>query len=134
MPIEEPEYIWLDGKFVKWSEAKVPVLTHALHYGTGVFEGLRAYPSDGNLLVFRLEDHIRRLMNSAKIYYMEPKYSAKELTNAVLETLRINKIKTSAYIRPIIFVGYGGIGLNWTGFPLQYAIASFPYGKYFDKP
>lgn len=134
MPIEETEYIWLDGKFVKWSEAKVPVLTHGLHYGTGVFEGLRAYPSDGNLLVFRLEDHIKRLMNSAKIYYMEPKYSAKELVNAVLETLRINKIKASAYIRPIIFVGYGGIGLNWTGFPVQYAIAAFPYGKYFDKP
>ncbi len=134
MPFQEAEYIWLDEKFVKWSEAKVPILTHGLHYGTGVFEGLRAYPSDHNLLVFRLEDHIKRLMNSAKIYYMNVQYSTKELVNAVIETLKINKIKTSAYIRPIIFVGYGGIGLNWTGFPIQSAIAAFPYGKYFDKP
>lgn len=134
MPMEEVEYVWLDGKFVKWSEAKVSILTHGLHYGTGVFEGLRAYHSNSNLLVFRLEDHIQRLMHSAKIYYMESRYTIKELVNAVIETLKINRIKTSAYIRPIMFVGYGGIGLNWTGFPIQAAIAAFPYGKYFDRP
>lgn len=134
MPIEETKHIWMDGKFVKWEEAHVPVLTHALHYGTGVFEGIRAYPALDDLLVFRLGDHVARLLESAKMYYLDHGYTSTDLQDAILELLRINKIRTSAYIRPLIFVGYGGIGLNFTGFPIRTAIAAFPYGKYFEKP
>lgn len=134
MPIEETKHIWMDGKFVDWKEAQVPILTHALHYGTGVFEGIRAYPALGNLLVFRLRDHVERLLESARMYYFDHAYTSIELQNAIIELLRVNDIRASAYIRPLIFVGYGGIGLNFTGFPIRAAIAAFPYGKYFEKP
>lgn len=134
MKLKEAEFVWMNGKFVKWEEAKVPILTHALHYGTGVFEGIRAYPSDGNLYVFRLRDHMRRLLESAKVYFIETSYTVDELSEAALELLRRNKLRELSYIRPIIFVGYGGIGLNFTGFPVHVAIYALPFGKYFDKP
>ncbi|MEM3727515.1 MAG: aminotransferase class IV, partial [Candidatus Bathyarchaeia archaeon] len=87
MKIQPVEYVWMDGKFIKWNEAKIHIMTHALHYGTGVFEGIRAYPANGNLYVFRLKDHIKRLINSAKIYMMEINYTIEELTEVVLELL-----------------------------------------------
>ena len=87
MAIEEQKYIWLDGELIEWNEAKVPILTHAMHYGTGVFEGIRAYAVDNNLLVFRLKDHMKRLMESAKMYYLEHKFSAEELENPTLKLL-----------------------------------------------
>lgn len=133
MSIEQTKYVWMDGKLVEWDKANVPILTHALHYGTGVFEGIRAYPIDDNLLVFRLGDHVSRLIESAKMYYLEHSYLKKDIEQAILELLKANEIRTSAYIRPLIFVGYGGIGLNFTGFPIKVAITTFPYGKYFDK-
>lgn len=134
MVIEEQKYIWLDGELIEWNEAKVPILTHAMHYGTGVFEGIRAYAVDNNLLVFRLKDHMKRLMESAKMYYLEHKFSAEELENATLKLLKNNELKESSYIRPLIFVGYGGIGLNCTGFPVRVGIAAFPFGDYFANP
>jgi branched-chain amino acid aminotransferase len=133
MKIQPVEYVWMDGKFVKWDEAKVHVMTHALHYGTGVFEGIRAYPSNGNLYVFRLKDHIERLINSAKIYMMDVNYTVEELTEVILELLRINKLKELCYIRPIVFKGLGEFGLNPFGSPTQIAICAFPVGAYLEK-
>ena len=134
MPIQEVEYIWMNGEFIKWNKAKVPILTHALHYGTAVFEGIRAYPSENNLLIFRLKDHLERLIESAKVLPLEHSQSVTKLENVIIELLKINKLKESSYIRPLIFVGYGGIGLNFTGFPINTAIIAFPFCKYFENP
>ena len=132
MSSNKADYVWMDGDFIKWDDAKVPILTHALHYGTGVFEGIRAYPSKDNLNIFRLKDHIIRMMNSAKIYYMTPKYSVEDIINRIVELVRKNNLRTRTYIRPIIYVGYKDIGLNFTGFPINAAIIAIPFGDYFD--
>ena len=134
MAIQEPDYVWMDGKYVNWKDANVPILTHAMHYGTAVFEGIRAYPSEDNLLVFRLKEHLERLVESCKILPLEHKFSVDDLEKAVLGLLKKNQLKESSYIRPIVYVGYGGIGLNFTGFPINVAIAAFPFGKYFTNP
>lgn len=134
MPIEETEYMWMDGEFVKWNDANIPILTHSLHYGTAVFEGIRAYPSKDNLVVFRLREHLERLAESCKILPLEHKYSVSDFEKTVIELLRKNQLKKSTYIRPLVYVGYGGIGLNFTGFPINVAIAAFPFGKYFLSP
>ena len=132
MSSNKADYVWMNGDFVKWDDAKIPILTHALHYGTGVFEGIRAYPSEGNLNIFRLKDHIDRMMHSAKIYYINHKYTTKDLINKTIELVRKNNLKTRTYIRPIIYVGYKGIGLNFTGFPINAAIIAIPFEDYFD--
>ena len=132
MSSDKADYAWMDGDFVKWEDAKVPILTHALHYGTGVFEGIRAYPSEDNLNIFRLKDHIDRMMYSAKIYYINCKYTAKDIMNRTVELVVKNNLKTRIYIRPIIYVGYKGIGLNFTGFPINAAIIAIPFEDYFD--
>ena len=134
MSSNKANYVWMNGNFVKWEDAKVPILTHALHYGTGVFEGIRAYPSKDNLNIFRLKDHIIRMMNSAKIYYMNPKFSVEDIINRTVELVRKNNLRTRTYIRPIIYVGYKDIGLNFTGFPINAAIIAVPFGDYFDTP
>ena len=105
-----------------------------MHYGTAVFEGIRAYPSEDNLLVFRLKEHLERLVESCKILPLEHKFSVDDLEKAILGLLKKNQLKESSYIRPIVYVGYGGIGLNFTGFPINVAIAAFPFGKYFTNP
>ena len=92
MPIQEVEYIWMNGEFIKWNKAKVPILTHALHYGTAVFEGIRAYPSENNLLIFRLKDHLERLIESAKVLPLEHSQSVTKLENVIIELLKINKL------------------------------------------
>ena len=126
------EYVWFDGKFVKWNEAQIPITTHALHYGTSVFEGIRAYYDD-NLYVFRLEEHIERLYRSASIYSMNIKHSKKTLVDATLELIRKSKIKESCYIRPLGFVGTHGIDLNVNSkSPVQVIIIVFPFARYFD--
>ena len=134
MAIQEPDYVWMDGKYISWKDANVPILTHAMHYGTAVFEGIRAYPSEDNLLVFRLKEHLERLVESCKILPLEHKFSVDDLEKAILGLLKKNQLKESSYIRPIVYVGYGGIGLNFTGFPINVAIAAFPFGKYFTNP
>ena len=133
MAIQEPDYVWMDGKYISWKDANVPILTHAMHYGTAVFEGIRAYPSKDNLVVFRLKEHIARLMESCKILPLEHKYSESDLEQSILELLRRNQLKQSSYIRPLVYVGYGGIGLNFTGFPVNVSITAFPFGKYFSN-
>lgn len=124
------EEIWLDGKFVPWADANVHVLTHTLHYGLGVFEGIRCYAgSDGRSAVFRLPEHIRRLYDSAKINLMEIPYPAEELGEAVLESLRRNDL-AEGYIRPIAFIGDGAMGLHPGDNPVRVAVIAWAWGKY----
>lgn len=103
--------IWMDGRFVDWNNAKIHILTHGLHYATAVFEGIRCYNTRNGPAIFRLEEHIKRLINSCKMYHMTLEYSDKELREAIIETVKINKIKDS-YIRPICYYGYGKMGVN----------------------
>ena len=126
------EKIWLDGKLVNWDDAKVHVLTHALHYGVGVFEGIRAYKTaDGRSAVFRLRDHMQRLYDSAHIVLMEIPYPIELLHEACLETLRVNK-QAEGYIRPLAFFGYGSMGVGAVN-PVQVSIASWPWGAYLSE-
>ena len=125
--------IWLDGKFVDWDDANVHVLTHTLHYGLGVFEGIRCYrTADGRSAVFRLGDHVRRLFESAHINLMEVPFSQNEIEAAVLETLRRNDL-AEGYIRPLVFIGDGEMGLNPGANPIRVAIVVWPWGKYLGE-
>jgi len=127
------EKIWLDGKFVDWSDAKVHILTHTLHYGLGVFEGIRCYQTaDGRSAVFRLGDHIRRLFDSARINLMEIPFGRKEIEEASLETLRRNHLE-EGYIRPIVFIGEGAMGLNPGSNLIRVAVIAWPWGKYLGE-
>ena len=121
--------IWMDGKFVPWDDAKVHVLTHGLHYGMAIFEGIRAFTTPSGTAIFRLDEHIERFMNSAKIYRMNIGYSAKELAQACVEVVRNNPAK-ECYIRPIAFTGYGEMGLNPLTSKISVAIASWEWGAY----
>src|ERR687883_2119368 len=132
MKVPGGEFVWFDGKFTKWEEATVPIYTHALHYGTAVFEGIRGYATKNNLYVFRLREHMERLHRSAGVYSFTVNYSAKELANATIELLRKNKMNVSCYIRPLTFVGLHGIDLNVTrDSPTHTVIITFPFAKYF---
>ena len=121
--------IWLDGEFVDWEEAQVHVLTHALHYGTGVFEGVRCYETVDGPAIFRWDEHLDRLYQSAKPYQIEIPYEPEEITNATTELIR-REGHSSCYIRPIAFVGYDRLGLNPTDIPIQTAVACWPWGSY----
>lgn len=126
------DFVWFDGQYLKWEEAKVPIFVHALHYGTAVFEGIRAYPSDDNLYIFRLKEHMERLRKSANVYSFTTKFSAEELCKATVELIRKNGIRKSCYIRPLTFVGLHGIDLNVTkNSPTHTTIIIFPFAKYF---
>ncbi len=127
--IEESQKIWMDGKFVSWKSASVHVLTHTLHYGLGVFEGIRCYKGENGSAVFRLPEHVRRLFASAHITELEIPFSEKEIQDAILETVRVNKLD-ACYIRPIVFIGYGDMGLFVTENPINVAIAAWRWGTY----
>jgi len=131
--VQKSETIWFDGKQVPWDEANVHVLTHALHYGTAVFEGIRAYEcADGSSEVFRLEEHMVRLVNSAKILGLDMPYSAQELSEAAVETLKLNKL-AGAYVRPLVFVGEGAMGVHPGANPIKTIIACWPWGAYLGE-
>ncbi|OFW56183.1 MAG: branched chain amino acid aminotransferase [Candidatus Solincola sediminis] len=132
MPIPEVDKIWMDGELVDWKEAKVHILTHSLHYGSGVFEGIRAYETPKGAAVFRLTDHMKRLFRSAHIYHMEIPFSLDELVEATKVVIRANGLK-SCYIRPIAFRGYGEMGLHPLGAPVNVAIAVWPWGAYLGE-
>jgi branched-chain amino acid aminotransferase len=129
MPITESELIWMDGELVPWHDAKIHVLTHTLHYGCGVFEGIRAYETADGPAVFRLTDHIRRLYNSAKIYMIDIPFDLDTLIEATKETVRVNGHQ-SCYIRPLVYLGYGEMGLNPLPCPVNVSIAVWPWGAY----
>jgi branched-chain amino acid aminotransferase len=132
MKTKGAEFIWFDGRFVKWDEATVPIMTHALHYGTAVFEGIRAYASRNNLYIFKLNEHMERLHRSASVYSIALNYTAKELCEATTQLLKKTGLRESCYIRPLTFVGLHGIDLNITReSPTHTAIIIFPLAKYF---
>jgi len=129
-----PKFAWFDGKFVKDDEAKVSVMTHAIHYGTSVFEGLRGYWNSKNLYIFRLDDHIKRFRNSGRIYSISLKFTDKEISNAIINLCKKNNAKQSCYIRPFYFVGRYGINLHVTeNTPTHAAVVMFPFGDLFNK-
>jgi branched-chain amino acid aminotransferase len=132
MPIQPVDKIWMDGKLVNWEDATVHVLTHALHYGSGVFEGVRAYETKKGAAVFRLPEHIRRLFRSAKVYQMEIPFSPEELVQAVRDTVHENGM-TSCYIRPLVYRGYGEMGLNPLFAPVNVTVAVWPWGTYLGE-
>ena len=127
--IEATEKIWMDGTLVPWDEAKIHVLTHSLHYGSGVFEGIRAYETKKGPAVFRLTDHIARLYRSAKIYTIEIPYTPEELIEATKETVKASGLP-ACYIRPLVYLGYGEMGLNPLLSPVNVSIAVWPWGAY----
>jgi branched-chain amino acid aminotransferase len=127
------KFVWMDGEFVPWERATVHVFTHALHYGTGVFEGIRAYEREDRILVFRLKDHVKRMAESAKIYALDLPFTEDEICDAVIQLTRKNDFHCSLYIRPIAFKGVGGISLDARATPTQMSIIAFPYEKYFDE-
>ncbi len=128
--MQPTEFIWFDGKMVPWADANVHVLTHCLHYGTGVFEGIRTYRcADGTSSIFRLQEHVERFFNSMKILGLEIPHSQESVYDAILETVKINKL-TEGYIRPLSFVGYGVLGIHPQDNPIQTIIAVWPWGAY----
>jgi branched-chain amino acid aminotransferase len=129
MPIDTVDKIWMDGELVDWDAANVHILTHTLHYGCGVFEGIRAYETTRGPAVFRLEEHIDRLFNSAAIFMMDIPFTAEELVAATVETIKVNEVP-SCYIRPLVYLGYGEMGLNPLPCDVKVAIAVWPWGTY----
>jgi branched-chain amino acid aminotransferase len=127
--VKPQKKIWMDGRFVPWDDAKIHVLTHGLHYGLTIFEGIRAFQTPKGTAIFRLDEHIERFLNSAKIYRMDLGYSAKELKKACVDLVRVNPAK-ECYIRPIAFTGYGEMGLNPLTSKIQVAVASWEWGAY----
>ena len=124
--------IWMDGQFVDWRKANIHVLTHTLHYGMGIFEGVRCYETGSGSAIFRLKDHTQRLLNSAKIFQMNIGYSKEELMQAQLETVRRNKLK-SCYIRPIVWIGSERLGIATNDNKIHMAIAAWPWGAYLGE-
>lgn len=128
------KFVWFDGKYVTLDKAKVPVTTHAIHYGTSVFEGIRAYWNSKNLFVFRLEDHIKRFRNSGKFYNISLNFTNKQIKDAIVNLCKKNNMKKTCYIRPFYFVGDYGINLHVTEkAPTNVAIFMFPFGDLFNK-
>src|ERR687888_2287643 len=127
--MQETEKIWMNGEFVDWADARIHVGTHGLHYGTGVFEGIRCYETDSGPAVFRLTDHLERLHNSARLLYMEIPYSVEELRAASLDLIGRNGL-AECYLRPLAFYGYGELGVATTGNPVEVVIMSWPWGAY----
>jgi len=129
MPLQAVDKIWMDGELVAWDEAKVHVLTHSLHYGSGVFEGIRAYSTSQGPAVFRLTEHIDRLFASAGIFLIDIPFTPAQLVEAVKDTVRVNGLD-ACYIRPIVYLGYGEMGLNPLPCPVNVSIAVWPWGTY----
>ena len=130
--MQELEKIWMNGELIDWADAKVHVGTHGLHYGSGVFEGIRAYETAKGSAVFRLSDHLRRLANSAKLLYMDLPYSLDELKSACIELIGANG-RAECYLRPVAFYGYGELGVSAVGNPVDVAIMSWPWGAYLGE-
>jgi len=129
MAFQKTDKIWMNGKLVNWDEAKVHVLSHILHYGSGIFEGARCYKTPKGPAIFRLREHTDRLFNSCKIYRMEIPYTKDEINRAIIDLIKINKLD-ACYIRPLVYRGYSHLGVDPVGVPIDVAIAVWPWGKY----
>lgn len=132
MPIQAVDKVWMNGELVDWKDATVHVLSHALHYGTGVFEGIRCYETPKGPAVFRLREHLERMERSGKIFMMEIPYSVDELVEATHDLIKINKLR-ECYVRPIAYRGYGEIGVNPEHNPVDVTIAVWPWGAYLGE-
>ena len=130
--LQATEKIWMNGSLVKWDDANVHILTHSLHYGTGVFEGIRCYKADTGSAVFRLQEHVDRLFDSAHICLLEIPFTRGAVREAILETIRVNKID-ACYIRPLAYLGYGAMGIFPKENPVQLSIAVWPWGSYLGE-
>ena len=131
MPIKPTQFIWFNGKLVPWEKATVHVLSHALHYGSSVFEGVRAYQTPRGVAIFRLRDHTRRLFESAKIYRIHMPYSTEAVNDACRQVIAANGLKRGAYLRPVVFKGYGEIGVSPKNDPpTDVAVAAWEWGRY----
>ncbi len=130
--MQKSGYIWINGKFVHWNEAIVPIQTHTLHYGLGIFEGIRCYKTPKGPAIFRLTEHLNRFYRSAQIAGIEIPFKQNELHKAVIETIKINKLE-ECYIRPLAFVGAGRMGLNPIGLPIHVAMMVWPWGAYLGE-
>lgn len=129
MAVNKVEKIWMNGKLVAWDDAKIHVLSHVVHYGSSWFEGIRCYATKKGSAIFRLDKHIDRLYDSAKIYRAEIPYTKKEMEGAIKETIRANKMM-ACYIRPIVYRGYGDVGVSPVGCPIDVSIIVWEWGKY----
>ena len=129
MPIETTKNIWHNGQLIPWEKANIHVMSHVVHYGSSVFEGIRCYTQPGGAGIFRLNEHMQRLIHSAKIYRMPLPYSLEQLNAAVIDVVEANGV-APCYVRPIAFRGYGEIGVNPLKSPVEVYVANFPWGKY----
>ncbi|MDH4233115.1 MAG: branched-chain amino acid transaminase [Nitrospirota bacterium] len=127
--LNKTDKIWMDGKLVDWDDAKVHVLTHTLHYGLGAFEGIRCYKTEKGPAIFRLDEHVDRLFASAAIFMLEIPFSKAEIKAAIIKTVKVNKLK-ECYIRPLVYIGYGAMGLYPKGNPVNVSISAWPWGTY----
>lgn len=130
--METTDYIWLNGEFKPWAEAKIHVLTHSLHYGGGAFEGIRVYKTTEGTAIFRIEDHVDRLLYSVNALGMKFPYTRAEIIDAIISVVSKNKLE-QGYIRPIAFYGYGKMGVSIKGAPIEFAIACWPWGAYLPQ-
>ena len=132
--MNKSKYIWMDGKFIPWDDAKVHVLTHTLHYGNGAIEGTKAYKTvDGRCAIFKLKEHTQRLLNSSKMTLMDVPYTAEELNAAQVELLQKNELFNGAYIRPLVYLGYGVMGLYHKDCPVNVSISAWEWGAYLGE-
>ena len=132
MPLPKCDKIWFNGQLVDWDDAKIHVLSHVVHYGSSVFEGIRCYKTAKGSAVFRLDEHVNRLFDSAKIYRMDIPYTWEEIKEAILETIRANKL-AACYIRPVVFRGYENLGVDPMGCPVDVVIAVWEWGEYLGE-
>jgi branched-chain amino acid aminotransferase len=132
MPITEVDKIWMDGELVDWRDAKIHVLSHALHYGSGVFEGIRAYETPRGPAVWHLDEHLKRLFRSAKLYHMDVPYSREAIAEAIRDVIRANGLN-ACYIRPVAMRGYGEMGVNPLNAPVNVFVAVWPWGAYLGE-
>ncbi len=129
MPVKKVEKIWMNGKLVKWDDARIHILSHVIHYGSGWFEGIRCYNTKKGSVIFRLEAHLRRLYDSVKIYRAEIPYTKQQLEEAIKDTIRANGLN-ACYIRPLVYRGYGEVGVNPLGCPVEVSISVWEWGAY----
>jgi len=129
MPVNKVDKIWMNGQFVNWDDAKIHVLSHVVHYGSSWFEGIRCYHTKKGPAIFRLDRHVQRLFDSAKIYRAEIPFTKKEIEAAIKETIKVNRMK-ACYIRPVVYRGYGDVGVSPVGCPIDVSIIVWEWGKY----
>ncbi|MBI2620101.1 MAG: branched-chain amino acid transaminase [Ignavibacteriales bacterium] len=132
MPVKKAQKIWMNGKLVDWDDASIHILSHVIHYGSGWFEGIRCYNTKKGSGIFRLDAHLRRLYDSVKIYRTEIPYNREQLVGAIKETIQANKLK-ACYIRPLVYRGYGEVGVNPLGCPVDVSIAVWEWGAYLGE-